>query len=233
MKYKKKLLILCLIICTLFTISSVCASDLDEMDLDDELASADEIQVIEENSNEEIISEGNYGTFAELNENIKNTPVNSTLTLENDYINTDGFSKWGIKINKTITIDGKGHTIDGNHQSRAFQIENCAAILKNIKFINCKCTMDGGALDVSGWHGGILSNCTFINNSAEDENDCNGGAIYGSWSKYCTITNCTFINNTADRDVGGGGALCLYNFAHGYDYEHCTISNCYFIRFAT
>ena len=91
MKHNKGILILCLFICALFTISSVCASDLNEIDAGDNLESIDEIQAIEEinddeinseSNNDEIISEEGDGTFQELQDMINDAPENSTITLD-------------------------------------------------------------------------------------------------------------------------------------------------------
>ena len=47
-------------------------------------------------------------------------------------------------INKSITIDGQGHTIDGNAQSRIFNTVGNVT-LKNIKLINAF-AQKGGAI---------------------------------------------------------------------------------------
>ena len=230
MKYNKGILILCLIICALFTISSVCASDLSEIDADDDLASIDEIQTIEEtnddeiigeSNNDEIISEEGVGTFQELHDMINDAPENSTLILDRDYINTDGVSY--IRINKSLTIDGQGHALNADGKGRIFHMGDAyplvSVILKNIKFINANSpTGDGGAIHFSSLQVSI-TNCSFINNTCGD----NGGAIYGSSLVGSTITNCYFENNTSNRSRGGGGAISFYQC-------DCSIIDCNFIN---
>lgn len=234
MKHNKGILILCLFICALFTISSVCASDLNEIDADDDLESIDEIQTIEEtnddeiiceSNNDEIISEEGDGTFQELQDMINDAAENSTITLDKDYIPDVDFYKtnsMGIKINKSLTIDGKGHTLNADGKGRIFYINNdylsVSLILKNIKFINANTPRgDGGAIRMSNWHNASITNCSFINNTCGD----NGGAIYGANCGGSTITNCLFENNTSNRSSGGGGAICFYQC-------YCPIIDCNF-----
>ena len=212
MKYKRRMLILCLIICALFTISSVSASDLNAIDDADNLESIDEIQTIDESNYEEIVTEGEAGTFQELQDMIDNAPENSTITLDKDYIPDVDFYKtnsMGIKINKSLTIDGKGHTLNADGKGRILYIINnyvsVSVILKNIKFINANASSDGGAIYMSSWRNASISNCSFINNTDAK----NGGAIYGANCGGSTITNCLFENNTS-KNNGGGGAICFY-----------------------
>ena len=220
MKHNKGILILCLFICALFTISSVCASNLNEIDADDDLESIDEIQTIEEtddeiiceSNNDEIISEEGDGTFQELQDMINDAAENSTITLDKDYIPDVDFYKtnsMGIKINKSLTIDGKGHALNADGKGRILYIINnyvsVSVILKNIKFINANASSDGGAIYMSSWRNASISNCSFINNTDAK----NGGAIYGANCGGSTITNCLFENNTS-KNNGGGGAICFY-----------------------
>ena len=95
-----------------------------------------------------------------------------TLTLTNDFIYSTGDSGQ-ITINKTITIDGKGHTIDANHQSRIFTITAEEVILKNINFKNGREAANGGSIYWRG-NSGRLANCSFTDSAS----DANGGAIY-------------------------------------------------------
>ena len=75
MKYKKSMIMLVLVI-FIFGVSSVCASDVNdrviacEDGLAIELSQADSDEGISAVENEEIISEGNAGTFSELQSNI-------------------------------------------------------------------------------------------------------------------------------------------------------------------
>ena len=109
-------------------------------------------------------------SFEELSDRIANTPEGGVLVLDRDYLYTNGSNK-GILINKTITIDGNGHTLNGNHSSRMFNITADNVVIKNINFIN------GNA------YGKYFSN------------DAGGGAIYWNGDNGYII-NCSFTNNT-------------------------------------
>ena len=110
-----------------------------------------------------------FGTFEDLAIKVNMTPEGGILVLDKDYEYVNGSNK-GILINKTITIDGNGHTLNGNHLSRMFNVTAGNVTLKNINFV------DGNAF---GRYGGIAG----------------GGAIYWSGDNGF-IENCSFINNT-------------------------------------
>lgn len=122
---------------------------------------------------------------------------NTTLFLmEGNYTNT-GTINWN-NPDITLTIEGNGHTIDGN-QRQVFNINSRSSmVLKNIKIINAK-SKYGGAIN----NDGILTilKSTLTNNSAEY-----GGAIenYGQ----LTVIKSTLTNNTVKYD---GGAIDSYN----------------------
>jgi hypothetical protein len=127
--------------------------------------------VLLESSGENLLQENNdIHSFDELSDLINNTPENETLTLDNDYTYINGSNK-GIVISKPITIDGAGHTLDGNKSSRIFNITASNVVLKNIKFINGNALgsyftyYGGGAIYWNGSNG-YLENCSFYDNSA-------------------------------------------------------------------
>ena len=201
MDYKKMILALCLIICVLFTVSSVCASEANETDT---IQVADEIEEIDEIDNGEIMGETDDGTFASLNQKIQNAGNGSEITLENDYKYEGTGYPDGISITKRLTIDGKGHTIDAKGQARIFNISRADNVtIKNITFINAKAAGDGGAIYCSYSYNLSVYGCTFINNTADD----NGGAIY-CHRRNLTISECDFESNSA---YGGAAIFCSYD----------------------
>ena len=226
---KKAILILFLAICVLFTLSSVCASDvndiaiasdntnqvIEETGIDDNLAiSEDEATAQTDN---EIISEKDDGTFTALQNKINNAPEGSTITLENDYVYDEGFDTNGIKINKDLTINGNGHTINAKENSRIFNCNNNKIILNNINFYNGHWE-SSSKYDANCKGGAIYSeaelqinNCNFINNQAYLANTYGyfgeGGAIYST--NNLILSNCKFERNHADNTwyYGLGGAI--------------------------
>ena len=219
MKYKKSMIMLVLVI-FIFGVASVCASDVNDTVIageddsavelpqadGDGIISTDENELIGQSENDEPISEGNGGTFAELQAYIN--AAGSTLTLNKSYECEDGFDSEGILIDKTITIDGQGFKIDAQKKSRIFNITAENVVLKNIIFTNGKTTGRGGAVYFE--NSGTLTNCNFTGNSAY-----NGGAIniiQGS------VKNCNFTNNQA---TNYGGAIWVSSGTG----ENCNFTN--------
>ena len=218
MNYKKSLLAFCLILCVLFSISAANAIDIDDKaitseDTITEEANEDELTSSSKNVNEltlisqeDSLTEIDNGTFTALQNKINNAEEGSTITLENDYVYDDGFDSEGINISKSLTIDGKGFTIDALNKSRIFYISDnpLDIVLKNIEFCNGNTnSLPGGAIFIYGGamnQCGNVVNCSFVGNSANDEN---GGAIY----KCGNVVNCSFVGNSARH----GGAIYLCN----------------------
>ena len=76
--------------------------------------------------------------FAALNNLIYGK--NGTIVLDRDYKFYEEFDSefiGGIVINKNITIDGNGHTIDGLNLARVFNVTANNVTFKNINFVNC------------------------------------------------------------------------------------------------
>lgn len=197
----KKVKSLLFIFLILFCIAAVNAESIDDnIDIESmntvNIESGTDLAVIDE----ETTVASTAGNFSDLNNTI-NKETKNNITLDKDYIynsSTDSEFKNGIVINRTITIDGAGHIIDGNYSVRIFNVTNGTLTLKNIKLINGNATY-GGAI----YNNGTLNviNVTFTNNNAS----ANGGAIFGSSKVNMTIADSTFINNTAN---GTGGAVC-------------------------
>ena len=190
----KKFIILTVLI-SLLAISAVSASD---NTTNDTLAM--------DSTNNAIATTPN--TFTDLNKLI-NDNSDSTIELSDDYTynsNTDYDFKTGITISRDVTINGNGHTLDGDKHARIFKItEGCKVIFNNINFIH-GCSQEdesmGGAI-----YGNYEANyCNFTTNSAKQA----GGAIYGGTANHCTFTN----NYALNCEDGFGGAI--YNGTANY-----------------
>ncbi|WP_407377543.1 right-handed parallel beta-helix repeat-containing protein [Methanobrevibacter sp.] len=235
MKFKKLMFMLALAIVILGA-AGVCASDVNNTVIargDDsaiELSQADagemmslkEGELIGQTENDDVISEGDVGTFAELQGNITAAKPGSTLTLTKNYGWESGFDIEGIIIGKSMTIDGNGFKIDAKEKSRIFKITADNVMLKNIIFTNGKTTGNGGAAFFE--KSGAVINCNFSNNFNDggsvfftgkgEVTYCNffdnyaayGGAVY--FSDLGTLANCNFTDNTATKD---GGAVYFQN----------------------
>ena len=255
--FMKKILMIftCLFIC-LVCIAGAFAGDVDDRDIlakdngylieasqydsSIDLAS-DETDILANNPEDSEVLTDSPGSFYDLNQ-IINGDNNKEITLDRDYkYNADSDSEYkdGIIINRTVTINGNGHTIDGSNSARIFNLTTPSIVLNNIIFTNGK-ALYGGAIHYYYSYPQstpTIYNCTFINNSA----NYTGGAIYahtdvlqfyglsvinstfinnsadnGGAVSSCSNTNCTFINNSANY---GGGALIS-----------CSADNCIFIN---
>uniref|UniRef100_UPI00388F07A1 right-handed parallel beta-helix repeat-containing protein n=1 Tax=Methanobrevibacter sp. TaxID=66852 RepID=UPI00388F07A1 len=141
-------------------------------------------------------------------------PAGSVLNLTRNY---NGQEDAIIRINKDLTIDGQGHTIDCLKECQAFTSETGTITLKNLNIINglvdnWDSNADGGALFIQGTAQFTIDNCTFKDNYADD---C-GGAIYDEGDGDLIIKNSIFQNNGVDDSSGGavfssGGDLIIYN----------------------
>ena len=199
---------LTVILVSLLAVSAVSAADNATDDVvsveetTDDVVSVDEAEdVISVEENQVILSENNnVGTFDDLQSEIDNATEGSVLNLTRDY---NGHYGSRIQLNKNLTIDGQGHTLDclGEGGCSAFYSKSGIITLKNLKIINGHNDFNnkGGAIYIEGSAQYTIINCTFSNNWADDY----GGAIYNGVDKPLIIINSSFDKNTADDDNGG------------------------------
>ena len=192
-----------LLILFFISLSAVSAQDTAQLnDTVSEIADADEITSINEIGESTLTDANNY--YA-LQRAIWNAQAGDTITLTDDYT-YDGNDRNYISVDRTLTIDGNGHTLDG--QNAAYiSIGDANVVIKNVKFINNK--RDWGAI-VNYGDSLTLDNCTFMNNRAGS-----GGVVYLSGTNSVTITNCRFESNVADYGgairMNGGSATITNN----------------------
>ena len=218
MKGLKRGLIILLILAMLFlTLGMVSASD-NSLDLthDDSnnINSQMDLNIdekIDSNLKESSLSSTVSGNNFKDIENAVNSSDDGLIQLENDFIydeTNDGDFSNGIVVNKNLTIDGQGYTIDANSNGnnvRIFNIRNSEVTIKNLVLKNAYVNENGAAILITNSKV-TIQNCTFINNYAKNY----GGAIrfYGPNG---TVTNCTFIGNNATH----GGAVYWSNGPNG------------------
>ena len=153
----------------------------------------------------------NIRTFTDLQNAIG--LVTGTLTLNQNIAMTakeaDNFTN-GITINKDITIDGKGHTIDAKNLGRIFSIgEGFTVTLTNATLINGKADK-GGAIYNDGSL--TLSDVKLSDNAA----DSYGGAVFNNGNLVVgnSVFNSNNIVNRGSASVDYGGAA-IYNWYDG------------------
>ena len=101
-------------------------------------------------------------------------------------------------ITSEVTIDGKGHTIDGDNRFRIFHVQRATAAFKNLTLINGNAQgEDGGAIYAHLTSDIVISNVTFRNNRAKS-----GGAVAAIGSDI-GVYNSRFFDNSATRKGGG------------------------------
>ena len=194
----------------------------------------------------------NIRTFTDLQNAIG--LVTGTLTLNQNVAMTAkeaaDFTN-GITINKDITIDGKGHTIDAKNLGRIFSIgEGFTVTLTNATLINGKADKGGaiyndGSLTLSdvklsdnaadSYGGAVFNNGHLVvGNSVFDSNDIvnrgsasvdyGGAAIYNWYDGVLTVSGSNFTNNIKNYKNGDRlvGAVATIGNA--------TISDSYFVN---
>ena len=192
MNYKK--LIFVSILLFVLSVTAVSATDLDDNYVTESVEVDDSLEI----QNSEILSDS-PGTFEDLQAEINNAPAGSVLNLTRDYNGHEGAV---VNLNKDLTIDGQGHTINCLNAKgcRAINSNNGTITLKNLRIINANDpdTMGVGTITISGSAQYTIENCTFEKNYAKSIS-----AIRNSVDKTLTIKNSTFNSNTAKS----GGAI--------------------------
>ena len=153
----------------------------------------------------------NIRTFTDLQNAIG--LVTGTLTLNQNVAMTAkeaaDFTN-GITINKDITIDGKGHTIDAKNLGRIFSIgEGFTVTLTNATLINGKAT-EGGA--IYNYGSLTLSDVKLSDNAA----DSYGGAVFNNGELVVSdsVFDSNDVLNRGSASVDYGGAA-IYNWYDG------------------
>ena len=174
--------------------------------------------------------ETELGDFDIIQQKILTTPEGGVVTLERNYTYTIGLDSIteGIIIDRNITIDGKGFTIDALYKSRVFKILADNVTFTNISFVN-SIKWDGSFIYGNGINNITIKDCYFANSPDymnylnpepevldEDddritvsEGDFNGGAVYIVGNNSNT-SNSEFYNLVAYH----GGAMYVNGTNH-------------------
>ena len=167
-----------------------------------------------------IYSDVSDGTFTDLQSEINNAPEGSVLKLNRNYCGSEGAV---VNLNKNLTIDGQGHTIDClEDDCQAFYSSSGTITLKNLKITNSYgsdlSSLHYGAIYITGSAKYTIENCVFEHNIVHDEH---GGAICHH-GEQLNITNCQFINNRGEH----GGAIFIAGSSR-YTIENCVFKDNY------
>ena len=135
------------------------------------------------------IQQANQGAgdnIININSSVKNISLTRELTIEKD-----------------ITINGNGVTLEGDYNRRLFRITSGRAIFNRITFMKGRAFAgNGGAVEIANDDASAeFNNCTFYDNRADNY----GGAVSvtkGSEVNSTTFRHCTIAGNLA-QDGGG------------------------------
>ena len=128
------------------------------------------------------------GSFSDL-QTIIDDDTTGEINLTEDY--TYSNSDVGVYINKTITINGNGHTIDANGASMVFNITGSGVILKDLIITNINITTPKTNAILWNGNNGQLINCNISNNYVAQYL---GAIVYWNGTSG-NIDGCTFSNN--------------------------------------
>ena len=202
MKMYNKIYIVLIFVSLFLLTSCVCATD----------------NITDDNNGNNSEFNVNSNAGVDLNNLINCNESEDEIILDDDYVfevSKDGINNAGIKINRSVTIDGRGHTIDGINFYRTFDITADNVILKNIQVINSGSKYGSyNAVSCKNSTGIFIINVTFINCGVSDSE----GAISFKDSSNISIINSTFIKNNGQCS----GAVYFEN-------SHCFIMNSTFI----
>ncbi len=153
----------------------------------------------------------------DLNDNDAEVNTHEELLYNSDRVDNSYQVVTGSETDEMAVIDG--FTISGgnayiytNRNGAGLIIEHGTPRISNCTFINNSAQYFGGGI-YNYYSSPIIVNCTFIQNSAQD----NGGGIY-NYQSSPALTNCSFSHNSAD--YGGG----IYNSR-----ESLLLTGCEFI----
>lgn len=185
-----------------------------------------------EKNNQDRLSWGNEHSFDELQTLINQADAGDEINLDYDYSIASGGTT--VTIDKSLTIKGNNHVLDGSNSMSIFQVKDTSdtisLVFKNIKFVNGgkKSTYDeysnpsGGAIyhnaNVQTLHSLTLINCDFEDNGVAED----GGAIYWIGGSL-KIHNSTFRNNVVEQ--GHGGAVFFKSDVSGIEIINCNFTD--------
>ena len=212
MNFTSKIFIL-ILLTFIIGISAVSASDDigDNVTLSESSVSLDDsnydVELVESSPSDSDVLSASPGTFSYLQELIDND-TEGTITLDRNYAynnRDDSALLSGIVINRSLVINGAGHSIDGKSKARIFNISHDNVIIENLTLqAGYKSDDAGGAAILWNGDNARLKGCTFTNNIQASTSYEYGMCVYYSGSDFL-IDNCLFKTT-----AGGGWRNGLY-----------------------
>ena len=231
---KKNCFVLCVLMLIFFFLSAsvVCAGDnvtTMECVLNTDIDNSFNDTLLDSSGDCDVLVLDECGSFKDLNSLIKGTDAGAVLVLDKDYVydNSSDFNfNEGLLISRSILIDGQGHIIDGQSQSRIFEITGDNVILKNVSFKNAYANLYAGAIIWQGDYG-LINYCTFDHSEMKDSLDgSNALAAAILWRGSNGIINNTLFKNGYNQysaDSDGCAGVVVYGI-------NDKVENCVFIN---
>ena len=134
---------------------------------------------------------------------VKGASAGDTIKLDKDI---DAVSSASLCVQKNITVDGQGHTIDGQDQYGMFVTKGGTLTLKNTTIANAlrKDKKKGCVLYAYSGGGASFENCVIYN--CKDSYSSSTGVINCSSYKL-EMTNCTVIDSSNGVTAGSSGRV--------------------------
>lgn len=149
-------------------------------------------------------------SWEELVSAVKNADAGDTIKIDNDI---DATTSASLRVSENITVDGQGHTLDGQDRYGFFVTKGGTLTLKNTVLANAKRESSKKACAIYAYSGGgaNLENCLLYNCA---DNYSGYGAIYCS-SYPLNMTNCTVLSNANGVTIGTTGGKLSGNIIAG------------------
>lgn len=217
----KKILVFVSILSIFLFLGSVSANDFNattSLEIEDgQIPTSQQDVLTSVNDDDSVLGDGE-GSSSELKSVIDSTSYGKTASLDKNY--TFSRKDSPIVIERAMTIDGNGNTINGNGANGIFSIpKSQQATFKNINFIN-------SSYFISLVYGASINiiNCNFTDSTYYH------GAIYGRYGGIVNISDCNFNSNY--RAVSANTLIVKNtNFTNHYliaesgDFENCIFLN--------
>ena len=210
----------CLILIFIFSISTVCAHDLNQTDS----FTADYENEIAIDADDTVsASEGK--SFSDLNESISQSVTEFNMTDDYIYNDNDGDFLKGIPLSN-LTINGNYKVIDCKGKANAFYIASSHVTINNLIFKNCYSTM----IQILGESNVVLNNVTFIddNNFASEARDIiYAQCPFSTYKTFMTVevglNGCKFYSTVPHRND-------IYSRGTNVDIKNCEFSGSAFSK---
>ena len=220
MELKSKCLVFLIVICIIFSITAVSASEnQSDVGLSQDLVSDNQLGVVNDDLDEKLMETANK-SYDDFYDDIRD--CNDTFNIESNYVYDESSNKT-LTFNQTnLVINGNNHIIDGSNNAGGFVFTNnkVNVTINDLTFINCNKV-------VWLYSGNLtLNNVNFTSNFNSRDSD---GLISVLSGGNLILNNCNFNSNINSSLMNlNYGEVAIYN-SHFYN-THCGINAPIFVN---